>query len=94
MPAKVWLTALSWREQRPLAARLAWVSPDSVEDRRSGLPYFLARVELQESRQEIAKRVPLQPGMRSEILLMTGQRTLLDQLVDPLLRNINKAFRG
>lgn len=94
MPAKVWLTALSWREQRPLAAKLAWVSADSVEDRRSGTPYFTARVELVDARSDIEKHVQLQPGMRSEVLLMTGQRTLLDQLVDPLMRNINRAFRG
>lgn len=94
MPAKVWLTALSWREQRPLAAKLAWVSPDSVEDRRTGAPYFVARIELEETRNEIAGRVALQAGMRSEILLLTGQRTLLDQFIDPLLRNIHRAFRG
>lgn len=94
MPAKVWLTALSWREQRPLSARLAWMSADSVEDRRTGAAYFLARVELDESRAAIGERMSLQPGMRSEVLLMTGQRTLLQELVDPLLRNINRAFRG
>jgi len=94
MPAKVWLTALSWREQRPLAARLAWVSADSIEDKRTGSPYFIARIELEESRARIEERLPLQAGMRSEILLMTGQRTLLDQLIDPLMRNVNRAFRG
>ncbi|MFN3867930.1 MAG: HlyD family efflux transporter periplasmic adaptor subunit [Hyphomicrobiaceae bacterium] len=94
MPAKVWLTALSWREQRPLAARLAWVSADSVEDKRTGAPYFVARVELEETRNKLAERLSLQAGMRSEVLLLTGERTLLDQLVDPLLRNINRAFRG
>jgi RND family efflux transporter MFP subunit len=94
MPAKVWLTALSWREQRPLAGKLAWVSADSVEDKRTGAPYFVARIELDQPRNEIAKRVALQPGMRSEVLLMTGQRTLLDQLIDPIMRNINRAFRS
>ncbi len=94
MPAKVWLTALSWREQRPLAARLAWVSADSVEDKRTGHPYFVARVELEEPHHEIAQRVAIQAGMRAEILLVTGQRTLLDQLIDPVMRNINRAFRG
>jgi RND family efflux transporter MFP subunit len=94
MPAKVWLSALSWREQRPLRARLAWVSPDSVEDKRTGAPYFVARVELAETRSQIAKRMTLLPGMRAEILLQTGERTLLDQVVDPLMRNINRAFRG
>ncbi|MEW5962281.1 MAG: HlyD family efflux transporter periplasmic adaptor subunit [Pseudomonadota bacterium] len=94
MPAKVWLSGLSWREQRPLEARLAWVSADSVEDKRTGQPYFVARVELDEPRARIAERMALQAGMRSEILLLTGQRTLLDQLLDPLMRNVNRAFRG
>ncbi len=94
MDAKVWLSALSWREQRPLAAKLAWISADSVEDKRTGAPYFLARIEL--SIPEGAGQVPakLQPGMRAEVLLLTGQRTLLDQLIDPLMRNVHKAFHG
>jgi RND family efflux transporter MFP subunit len=94
MAARVWLTSLSWREQRPLAARLAWVSPDSVEDKRSGTPYFIARVELEETRAELARRLTIHPGMRAEMVLLTGRRTLLDQLLDPLLRNIGRAFRG
>lgn len=95
MPAKVWLTASSWREQRPMPARLAWVSADSMEDRRTGQPYFTARVELQEANGQVSAGKPvLQAGMRSEILLVTGQRTLIDQLIEPVLRNVNRAFRG
>ncbi len=95
MPAKVWLTALSWREQRPLPARLAWVSADSMEDKRTGQPYFTARVEIEDAAPgATGSRSALQPGMRSEILLVTGQRTLLDQLIEPVVRNINRAFRG
>jgi multidrug efflux pump subunit AcrA (membrane-fusion protein) len=94
MTAKVWLTALSWRDQRPLSAKLAWVSADSVDDKRTGQPYFVARVELDEARADIAKSIVLQPGMRAEILLVTGHRTLLTQLLDPLMRSVNRAFRG
>ncbi|MEQ1711182.1 MAG: HlyD family efflux transporter periplasmic adaptor subunit [Hyphomicrobium sp.] len=94
MPAKVWLSALSWREQRPLAARLAWVSADSVEDQRTGQPYFIARVELEERPPEATRQYALHPGMRAEMVLLTGERTLLDQLIDPIMRNINRAFRG
>lgn len=94
MPAKVWLTALSWREQRPLSAKLAWVSADSVEDQRTGQPYFIARVELDERPAETARQFALHPGMRAEMVLLTGERTLLDQLIDPIMRNLNRAFRG
>lgn len=97
MPAKVWLTALNWREQRPMLAKLSWISPDSVEDKRTGTAYFVARVELQADTARngpTGHPVPLQPGMRAEVLLLTGQRTLLDQLIDPLMRNVHKAFNG
>lgn len=95
MPAKVWLTALSWRDQRPLSARLAWVSADSMEDKRTGQPYFTARVELEKATADLVQSgAVLQAGMRSEVLLVTGQRTLLDQLIEPVVRNINRAFRG
>lgn len=92
-PAKVWLTGLSWREAAPLRAKVAWVAPDSVEDRRTGVPYFLARIELEEPRTAIARRYRLHPGQRAEILVLTGERTLIDQLIDPIVRNFNRAFR-
>jgi len=93
MDARVWFGGTSWRERRPLAARLAWVSPDSIEDKRTGASYFVARLELENARSEAAERFAPHPGMRTEILLLTGQRTLLDQVLDPLVRNMNRAFR-
>lgn len=94
MPAKVWLSALSWRDQRPLPATLSWVSPDSIEDRRSGGRYYVARVVLDDAAaKDLSGKVKLLPGMRTEILLLTGQRTLLDQIINPLLKNMNRAFR-
>lgn len=94
MPAKVWLPALGWRDQRPVKAQLSWVSADSIEDRRTGTRYFTARVVIaEEAAADLAEKVNLLPGMRAEVLLITGRRTLLDQLVDPLLRNMNRAFR-
>lgn len=94
MEAKVWLTGLNWRETRPLRAHLAWVSPDTIEDKRTGVTYFVVRLELAESRAEITKQFTLHPGQRTEILLLTGQRTLLEHVLDPLMRNINRAFRA
>jgi HlyD family type I secretion membrane fusion protein len=93
MPAKVWLTALSWRDQRPLMGTLAWMSADAVEDKRTAAPYFVARIEIEGARDNVEKRVQLHPGMRAEILLLTGESTMLERLLDPLYRNVNRAFR-
>ena len=94
MAAKVWLTGSTWRDSRPISAKLAWVSPDSVEDKRTGAFYFVARIELEETRTEVSRRVALHPGQRTDILLLTGERTLLDHMLDPLLRNLNRTFRA
>ncbi len=94
MPARVWLPALGWRDQRPVDARLSWVSPDSLTDERSGARYFSARIVVNEDAiADLRARTRLLPGMRAEVMLVTGKRTLLDQIVDPLLRNMNRAFR-
>jgi HlyD family secretion protein len=94
LAAKVWLKTSGWRNQRPFPAKLAWVSTDSVEEKHSGQPHFLARIELDDARTEIAKTIALQPGMRAEILVVTGQRTLLSQMLDPLMRSVSRAFLG
>lgn len=91
--SKVWLAGIGWRDARPLSGRVAWVSANSVEDRRTGLTFFVTRIELDEPKGEIAKRFTLHPGQRTEILVLTGERTLIDHILDPVMRNINRAFR-
>lgn len=93
MPARVWLTALSWREQRPLPGRLVWMSADTVDDKRTGAAYFTARVEFDHQPTATKPSTMIHPGMRAEILLLTGESTLLDRLLDPMMRNITRAFR-
>jgi multidrug efflux pump subunit AcrA (membrane-fusion protein) len=93
MRAKVWLSALNRREAEPLKGRVAWISPDVTDDKQTGQPHYLIRIVLKDSREAIEDRVKLYPGMRTEILLVKGTSTLLDRLLDPLTRNIDRAFR-
>jgi RND family efflux transporter MFP subunit len=93
MRAKVWLSALNRRDSEPLKARLAWISPDSIDDKHTGQPQYLVRVVLKDSREQIEKSVRLHAGMRTEILIVKGTTTVLDSLLDPVLRSIEKSFR-
>jgi multidrug efflux pump subunit AcrA (membrane-fusion protein) len=94
MPAKVWLSALNRREADPLAGTLASISPDALEDKAGGQSHYLVRVELDASRSEIESRTKLYPGMRTEILIVKGTTTLLDRLLDPLLKGLGRSFRA
>jgi len=90
-PAQIRLTALNQRFVTPLRGAVKWVSADRLTDQRTGLPYYLARVELHLDGD--APAVGLHPGMSAEVLIATGGRTLLDYLASPLLRAVERAGR-
>jgi HlyD family secretion protein/epimerase transport system membrane fusion protein len=92
LPAQVKLTAFNQRFAPALDGRVKWVSADRLTDERTGLPYYVARVELDDG-QEARLDEELHPGMPAEVMIATGSRTMLDYLVSPLFRAIDRAGR-
>ncbi|MBL0841444.1 HlyD family type I secretion periplasmic adaptor subunit [Pseudomonas mediterranea] len=63
--------------------QLVQVSADRLINKDTGAPYYLARVALTDNgRQALGGRV-LVPGMPVEVLINTGERTLLQYLMQP-----------
>ena len=62
-------------------------------DEISGEKYYLARVELAEDAPESVDAVRLYPGMQAEVMIVTGERTALEYLMEPLSRSLRRAFR-
>jgi membrane fusion protein, epimerase transport system len=92
-PAQVRLTALTQRNLAPLKGRVTTVSADRLTDQRTGVDYFLARVELDEGQAAALGDDRLYPGMQAEIMIVTGARTTLDYLSQPIVDSFNRAFR-
>lgn len=93
LPAIVRLVAFKQRRTPTLEGRVTLVSPDALTDDRTGQVYFTATVEV--SPEEMA-RVPsaaLYPGMPVDVAIVTGQRTLLAYLLQPLGDSFARAFR-
>jgi multidrug efflux pump subunit AcrA (membrane-fusion protein) len=70
------------------------ISADSLLDETTGERYFLAKVEVPPD--EFAKLgadAKVSPGMPAEVLIMTGNRTVLQYLVQPLLDSLRRSFR-
>jgi HlyD family secretion protein len=58
--------------------------------------YYLARIELDMNNfNEIAKtrKLQLHPGMQAEVQIITGTRTLLQYLLDPVYDAMFKGFK-
>ena len=51
-----------------------------------------ARVELVEDPRNALGGASIHPGMQSEVMIVTGQRTALSYLLRPVTRSLNRAF--
>ncbi|MBK1842958.1 HlyD family type I secretion periplasmic adaptor subunit [Azospirillum sp. YIM B02556] len=93
LPAKVVLSAFKSRTTPQLDGAVLRVSADAVIDDRTGQPYYQARVAVDATQLAALKDVHLLPGMPAETLIVTGERTLLRYLTQPIDDSFRKAFR-
>ncbi len=74
--------------------RVTHVSADVLEDERSGEPYYLAKVEVYRERLErLAPEIELTPGLPAEVFITTGDRTVLEYLLQPLRETLERSLR-
>ncbi|MCM2320659.1 MAG: HlyD family type I secretion periplasmic adaptor subunit [Pseudomonas sp.] len=66
-----------------IEGRLTHVSADRLVNEETGVPYYLGRVEMTDKGRKDLANLTLVPGMPAEVLLNTGERTLLNYLVQP-----------
>lgn len=86
--AEVRFPAFKMRSLPRVDGRVISVSADRLVDEQGGqkVPYYLGRVEISDAglRALTAARLDLMPGMPVEVLVNTGERTLLQYLLVPL----------
>ncbi len=66
-----------------IEGRVEHISADRLTNEETGMPYYLARVELTETGRKDLGVLVLVPGMPAEVLVNTGERTLLEYLIQP-----------
>lgn len=94
LSAQVHLSAYSNRSLPRVRGVVVSVSADRLVDDRAGQPYFLARVEVdRDELSRITPKVELVPGMPAEVLIVTGERTMVEYLLQPLLDTIRRGLR-
>lgn len=93
LEARVRLSAYRSRYVPLLNGKVTYVSGDRFVDERSGMPYYSARIEIDYGELEDLDNVKLYPGMPTEALIVTGSRSFLSYLIDPIALSFNHAFR-
>jgi multidrug efflux pump subunit AcrA (membrane-fusion protein) len=93
-PAEVRLTAFSRRFYDPVQGAVVFISADSYIDEQTLETYYVARIAI--TAEAIANAIgdqELRPGMQCEVMIKTGERTVLDYLLRPISRTLDRAMR-
>jgi membrane fusion protein, type I secretion system len=91
MRAEIRFTAFRTNVLPLIMGHVESVSRDRLIDETTRQPYFLAQIIVEDVPREVRER--LVAGMPADVLLPTGERTVLDYLVRPLKDRINSALR-
>jgi HlyD family secretion protein len=94
LPADVHLLAYSSRYMPRIHGEVRKVSADRLTDPNNGQPYYAAQIVIDPAAlHAAAPQVELLAGMPAEALILTGERTLLDYLIEPIRRTFRRALR-
>ena len=93
MQAQVVLSAFNRRTVAPVDGTVISISADRLTDTRTGVPYYLARVKLNELPRGDSDDLTLSAGMQAEVMIITGEQTPLAYLFKPVARSFYRAMR-
>jgi HlyD family secretion protein len=91
--ARVRFPALNMRTTPEVFGKVVRVGADLSIEEYSEEAYFDVRIVLDENEREFVDSLGLVPGMPAEVFVQTGERSALSYLMQPLMDQINRAFR-
>lgn len=76
-----------------IQGRVQSVSSDRYEEPPPAQPYYLARVEVTPEGVDKLQGRKLRPGMSTDVVIKTGERSFMKYLMDPISRRVFESFR-
>lgn len=87
-------SSLDQRKTPEAWGKIEQVSPDLVVEPQTGRRYYTANVRIEaEEKAKLPKNIKLLPGMPVEAFVTTGDRSVLDYLIHPIVAELQLAFR-
>lgn len=94
LETRIKLTAYKARSHISLKGKVIGVSATTVrDDSTQGRPYYRARIEIGAEELKKVDRGMLTPGMLAEVSVISGRRTVLRYLFDPVIDSFGRAFK-
>ncbi len=93
--AEVHLLPYKQRYAAPLNGKIVQIASDTVRDELSGEAYYAVKVQVDRNRMEAqSEAIVLTAGMPAEVYIVTGSRTMIEYLAEPIVRSFRRSFTG
>jgi hypothetical protein len=87
-------SSFSARTTPAIFGKVTVLSKDVIEPTQSGQqPYYEARIQVNKDTIPLDLRGRLLPGMPADVIIATGERTLVQYLVKPLIDTFHRSMR-
>ncbi|MHB2166903.1 HlyD family type I secretion periplasmic adaptor subunit [Alsobacter sp. R-9] len=93
LPAEVRLPAFKSRTTPIAVGEVRSISADALVDEATRQPYYAMQVSVRAASFPEGMRSRLVPGMPADVVIATGERTVLDYLVQPLSDALRRGMR-
>lgn len=94
LDAMVKITAFDYSIYGGLRGKVELVSADSMVDDKKGVTFYKVLVRTQSATlHHNGKDFPIIPGMTAQVDVLTGQKTVLDYLLQPVMKARERALR-
>lgn len=85
LPVEMIFSAFNQRVTPRIPGEVSVVSADRTTDERTGEPYYKIQARVSESGVKLLKEYQVRPGMPVDVFVITGERTMMNYLLRPLL---------
>lgn len=93
LSAYVRITAFKQRTHNAVKGVVIAVSPDTYKEEQQGISYYKAKISIDPKELAGIQKMDLHPGMLAQVEIVTGERSAMHYLVQPVLDSFHRAFK-
>ena len=92
LPVEMIFSAFNQRITPRIPGEVSVVPADRTTDERTGEPYYKIQARVNEKGMKLLKEYQVRPGMPADLFIITGERTMMNYLLRPLLDRMRTSF--
>ena len=93
LPVDLTFPAFSHAQTSNIPGVVDIVGADALTDEVIRMPYYPMQVKVTPEGMKILGKLQIRPGMPATVVVKTGERTMLNYLLKPLIDRVSGAFK-